>query len=381
MPATVGYALRAGLAREATITSVVWPAASAALVTRLLPLLTWDVNDGGNKAGARSLASGIGPLAFDLLSLAPTLTLPLQALYEGLEPLWALACGFGPRRYGSTFNPETLATGAYRHRYELEAESGSTPWMLGEGWQLGDGLLLGQRKVKRATVAADLQAEVWELLSSMVNGWSLTMDQGRVTWTLDLLSHSKSAASAVNTATTLANALPSVAPRLLPSQAVFRIAPYSASTALNSGNAVQITSWSLRVEHNLAASFGPRTGTAPEEFLRQDVSSVTLTFVLPRHSAETWQTRWRDNSRVMADIRWTGGAIAATGFNYQLAVYLPSMQVTNAQLSLGGAALGNDTVQCVGVIPAAAAAGFPTMHTLGPLMVELVSATATHGLL
>lgn len=381
MPATVGYALRAGLAREATTTSVVWPAASAALVTRLLPLLSWDVNDGGNKAGAPSLASGLSPLAFDLLSLAPTLTLPLQARYEGLEQLWALACGFGPRRYGATLNPETLATGAYRHRYELEAEAGSTAWMLGEGWQLGDGLLLGQRKIKRATIAADLQAEVWELLSSMVNGWSLTMDQNSVTWTLDLLSHSKSASSSINTAATLGDALPSVAPRLLPSQAVFRIAPYSASTALNSGDALQVTSWSLRVEHNLASSFGPRTGTAPEEFVRQDLPRVTLTFVLPRHSTETWQSRWRANSRVMADIRWTGGQIAATGINYQLAVYLPSMQVTNAQLSSGGAALANDTVQCVGVIPTAAAAGFPTMHQLGPLMAELVSAVSTHGLL
>lgn len=381
MPATVGYALRAGLAREATTTSVVWPAASAALVTRLLPLLTWDANDGANKAGAPSLASSLGPLAFDLLSLAPTLTVPLQARYEGLEQLWALACGFGPRRYGATLNPETLATGAYRHRYELEAEAGSTPWMLGEGWQLGDTLQLGQRKTKRATVAADLQAEVWELLSSMVNGWSLTMDQGNVTWTLDLLSHSKSASSSVNTATTLGNALPSVAPRLLPSQAVFRIAPYSGSTALNSGDAVQVSSWALRVEHNLTASFGPRLGTAPEEFARQDLPRVTLTFVLPRHSAETWQSRWRANSRVMADCKWTGGQIAATGINYQCNVYLPSMQVTNAQLSSGGAALVNDTVQCVGVIPTAAAAGFPTMHTLGPLMVELVSAISTHGLL
>ena len=380
MPATVGYALRAGLAREATITAHVWPATAAALVTQLLPLLTVNGNDGVTRAGSRTLVSGLAPVAFDLLSIAPTLQVPLQLRYQGLEQAWALACGFGAKRFGATVNPETLATGAYKHRYELDLTQGATPWMLGEGFQLGSELTLGQRRIRRATIACDLRSEVWEFLSCMVAAWTLAADHSGCTLTLDLVGHSKSVASAINTATTLANALPNVFPRARFDQCVWRIAPYSAGTPLNSGNAVTVSSWALRVDHQLATSFGPRTGTAPEEYERTQAPTVTLTFVLPRHEAETWQQRWRVGTVLMADAKWTGEQIGATGHNYQCNAYLPSLQVTNAQLSGAGSGLYPDTVQGIGVVPSAAAAGFPAMQFLGPLAVELVSGVSQHGL-
>lgn len=381
MPATVGYAIRAGFAREATVTAVTWPAASAAAVTQLLPLLDFDGNDGVSKEGARTTTSGLGPIAFDLTSITPTLRVPLQLRYQGLEPLWACALGFGAKRFSSTLNPETLATGAYRHRYELDSVMGAVPWMLGEGFQLGEGSI-GQRRVRRGTFAADLQSEVWEFLSCMVSGWTLQASHAGCSLMVDLVAYSKSASSVVNTSATLRNALPNHWPRALFSQLVFRVAPYSSSTALNSGNAVQVTSWALRVDHQLEASFGPRLGTAPEEYERAPNATplVTLTFVLPRHEAETWQTRWRANTILMADAKFTSSAIGATGQNYQCNVYLPSLQVTNAQLNAAGSGLYPDTVQGIGIIPSAAAAGFPATQWLGPLAVELVSGVSTHGL-
>jgi hypothetical protein len=380
MPATVGYAIRAGFAREATVTAATWPAASAAVVTQLLPLLDYAANDGVEKAGTRTTTSGIGPVAFDLMNIAPSLQIPLQLRYQGLEQLWACALGFGAKRFGATLNPETLATGAYKHRYELDSVVGATPWMLGEGFQVGTELQLGQRRIRRGTFAADLQSEVWECLSCMVAGWTLAGSHAGCTLTVDLAGYSKSVSSVVNTATTLANASPNVWPRARFDQLAWRIAPYSSSTALSGTDVVPITSWALRVDHNLATSFGPRLGTAPEEYERTQASAVTLTFVLPRHEAETWQSRWRSNARLMADAKWTGPAIGATGQNYQCNVYLPSLQVTNAQLSAAGSGLYPDTVQAIGVIPSTAAAGFPAMQFLGPLAVELVSGVSVHGL-
>ena len=125
-----------------------------------------DANDGATKAGTVTTDAWYAPTAFDLLNITPTLRLPSQLRYQGLEQLWACTLGFGARRFGSTNNPETLATGAYKHRYELDSVMGATPWMLGEGWQLGDGLQLGQRRIRRGTVAVDLQSEVWEFLSA-----------------------------------------------------------------------------------------------------------------------------------------------------------------------------------------------------------------------
>lgn len=381
MADTVGYAIRAGFAREATVTAVTWPAASAAVVTQQLPLLDVDANDGVQKEGARTTSSGLGPIAFDLLHIAPTLRLPLQLRYQGLEALWACALGFGAKRYGATANPETLATGAYKHRYELDSTMGALPWMLGEGFQLGTELQLGQRRIRRGTFAADLHSEVWEFLSGMITGWTLagSPDTG-MTLTVDVVAASKSVASVLNTATTLRNAVPNPWPRARFDQLVWRIAPYSSSVALTSGDAVKVTSWALRVDHNLLPSFGPRLGLVSEEYEREQPPLVTLTFVLGRHEAETWQSRWRANTVVMADAKWTGPAIGATGQQYQCNVYLPALQVTNAHLNAAGSGVYPDTVQGIGVVPNAAAAGVPTMQFLGPLLVELVSGVSAHGL-
>lgn len=381
MPATVGYAIRAGFQREAVVTTATWPAASAAAVAQLLPLLDVEANDGVQKIGAYTTTAARGPIAFDLLHRAPTLRLPLQLRYQGLEPLWACALGFGAKRFGATLNPEPLAAGAYKHRYELDMVMGGIPWMLGEGFQLGTELQLGQQRIRRGTFAADLQSEVWEFLSAMVTGWTLQGTHAGCTVTVDLASASKSVASAVNTATTLANALPNIAPRVRFDQLTWRIAPYSSSVALTSGDALQVSSWTVRVDHALQPSFGPRLGTGPEEYERTQSPTVTVTFTLPRHEAEIWQSRWRSGTGIlMADAKWTGGQIGATGQPYQCNVYLPALQVTNAQLNAAGSGLASDTVQAIGVIPSLAAAGFPVMQFLGPLAVELVSGVSLHGL-
>lgn len=383
MPTTLGYAIRAAFQREALISTPTWPSASAAACTALLPLLDAQVGDGVNKTGAYTQDSGFGPIGYDLTGIVPAITLPLQMRYQGLEQLWACALGFMAGRISGTLMPQTLATGAYRHLYELDDHlSALWPWMYNDGWQFQSPaeITWGARKVRRGTVALDLQSEVWELKSAMVNAWTLAANPQGVTLTLELLAHSLSRSGTVNTSATLTALAPNVSPRLRFDALTFRIAPFSSSVALNSGDALAVSAWALRVENKLQAGFGPMSGLAPEEFERSQAVQVTLTFVVPRHTAATWQTRWTANTRLMADAKWTGPAIGATGQNYQCNVYLPSLQVSNAQLGINGAALPPDTVQCLGIVPTVAAAGFPAMNNLIPLAVECVSGTSTHSL-
>ena len=200
------------------------------------------------------------------------------------------------------------------------------------------------------------------------------------TLALELVAHSLSRASVVNTAATMGVLAPVLVPSVLFTDLVFRIAPYSASTPLGSSDALGVSSWTLRLENHLAPTVGPRTGTAPEEYERQQEPTISLTVVLPRRSADTWQTRWGANTTLMADATFSGGQIGSTGIPYQLNVYLPALQVLNAQAGTGGPGLPPDTVQLHAVIPSAAAAGFPTCHTNTPLAVEVVSGVSTHPL-
>lgn len=381
MSETVGYAIRGGFTREASVTTPTWPATTAALVTTLLPLLSGGFNDGVNKKGVADATSGLAPVAFDIQDITPSLSLPLQLRYHGLESLWGCALGYGAKRISTTLNPETLATGVYRHSYEVDPNVSDFPWQLGDGFHLGaNELSLGQRRITHGTMALDMVSEVWELKSSMVAGMSLTASHQGCFLSFDFLAHSKSASSSVNTATTLRNALPNYAPRAHFHEAVWRIAPYSASVPLGSGDSLKITAWSLRLDPQIKSTYGPRTGTAPELLFRTTAPTITVQFTIERHQSEAWQTRWRANTTIMADMKWTGALIGGSGINSQCNLFFPSLKVIGAQLSPNGASTYTETVQAIAIVPSAAAAGFPTFHNVTPFGVQLVTTTSQHGL-
>ena len=382
MAETTGIGIRAGWQREAIVTSPTWPAAAAIAVTALLPILDVQPNDGVEKAETGSIETGLGPTGFDVLSVMPTATVSLKARYQGLEQLWACALGYMAKRIGATVLPETLAAGVYRHLFELDASlSTAAGWTLADGFQVGSELLVGQRRVRRGTYAVDYQVSVWEWLSSMIQAVTLQSEPGGTTLTVELAAYSLSRSSSVNTSATMLKLLPSTLPTLLFTDLVLRVGAYSTVTPLGSGDDVKCTSFTLRLENTLVAMPGPRTGTAPEEYEREGVPRATVTFVVPRHTADLWQTRWSANTLLMADAKFTSPTEIAPGQPYKLNVYLPSCRVTTGQLNTAGPRVASDTVALVGVVPTAAAAGFPTMVRLTPLAVECVSGTSAHPLL
>jgi len=384
MADTLGLNLRAGFTREAIVTAQQWPATVAAAITQLLPIVDVQPNDGVTKQGYTTIESGgRGPIAYDVMSIKPTVQVPLVCTYEGLETLWACALGYMAKRISGTVMPELVTTGVYRHLYEIDPGL-STAWAwdaTADGF-LGGELSPGQRKVRRGTFAVDMTDTVWEWLSAMVSAVTLQCDLQGVTLIIDLVSHSLSDTSSINTLTTLRTVLPLVTPRVLPTQLVWRIAPFSTGTPLGLADVVKVNSWTLRLENQLEATPGLNTGTAPLEYERvRDYPVVTVTFVLPRHTANIWQTRWRANTVLMADAKWTSEVQITSGQPWRLHVYLPSCIVSNAQLQPAGAGLPSDTVQLLAIVPSAAPAGFPTTRFLGALAVELYTRASLHPLL
>lgn len=382
MAETLGLNLRAGFIREAIVTTPVWPAVSAAALTALLPLLDVRLSDGIETEPHEGASSGLGPEAVVVTGIAPTASLTLKARYEGLETLWACALGYMAKRIGTTVMPELLAAGVYRHLYEIDTGLSTLwPWGADADGFLAAELSSGQRKVRRGTFAVDLQVSVWELLSSMVQSLSLVVEPGGVTLSIELAAYSLGRASSVNTSVTMLKLLPPTAPTVLFTDLAWRVAPYSTTTPLASGDAIQCTSWSLRLDNRLESSPGPRTGTAPEEYERTGPPTIDVSFVAPRHAADTWQTRWGAGTVLMADAKFTSAQEVAAGQPYKLNLYLPSCQVEQAILGTSGPRVPPDTITLRAVIPTAAAAGMPSMKKSTPLAVEIVSGSSMHPLL
>jgi hypothetical protein len=373
----------AGWAREAVVYAPTYPAASAALVTELLPLVGAELHTGVTQAFTPATdAAQLGYTAADTVSYAPTVTLHLAPRYRGLEALFACALGLEARRLGATLMPEQLAPGVYRHLFEVDHHLST-----GSGWVAPDDgieesdLLGGQRKVRRGTLAVVREFSVWEFLSVMWDELTLawTVDQG--TCTLSGHAHSLTRDSAVNTLTSMQHATLSRGPSVLLTHAVLRLAPYSTTTPLDSTHETGISSWTLSLKNQLTGDSGPRTGLAPEEYERSAPPLVTGTFTLPRYRANTLLDAWPLGSSYMLDLKFTGGFIGTSGYHYALNLYVPGLVFTSVEPTGPTPSRAQVQVAWQAVTPAEAPAGFPSSAKNGPMLIEVLGDVPDHQLL
>jgi hypothetical protein len=159
-----------------------------------------------------------------------------------------------------------------------------------------------------------------------------------------------------------------------------RLAPWSATVPLGSGDRLAVASASVTLQNPLASSPGPRSGWAPEEFERSGPPLVQGSLLVPRYASNTLVNAWPSNQRFMLDLRCTG-PVLRDGVRWQLHVYVPGLFLTQADpspLSQGRSSL---PVQWYAATPAQPAAGMPVCAKLGPLIVEVVSDVSQHMLL
>ena len=372
-----GFRTKAALTREAIMTTPTWPAASAAAATALLPLLSEDVRE---RPDRRSVQTALGDTPPDTLARPVAGSVPLQATYNGLETVWALALGYQAKRYAGIVFPQELATGVYKHRFEVDSDLRSLAWdATADGFSGGE-LAAGQQRIRRATFVADKQVECWESLSAMVGSLELEASPARVALSLGLVAHSITRDSAVNPNL---NALSDPGFRPLAfHELVLRIGEYSASSALDSGDVLQVAGLRLSLDNRLAAPVTEATWPAIDEPARIAPAAVAGALFVPRYtSASETLLTWADaGTELMADLVWTGPLIPGTAHAFSLAVYLPCLMLLEADAPTTGPQMHQLNVPLTAYAQAPGA-GFPVGRKDGALMVEVISTLATNPLL
>ncbi|MCH7714947.1 MAG: hypothetical protein IH876_02355, partial [Gemmatimonadetes bacterium] len=313
---------------------------------------------------------------------------PLRLKYEGLEMLILSALGYMPKRKGGSTGgvtmPEEIVSGANKHLYEIHNRLDDEAWLSGEGgWKSGDsGFLSGQQKIRRATYAIHEAVGVSEYRSLRVNRLTLRASVTGVQLDVELVGYDRDTGSGTNTLAVL-NALSlGTPPNALFSEMVVRLGLASGSTALAAGDLIKVDELELTLDNNLVIEQrDSTTGVRIVVPVRAGKLSVSGRFRLPRFEALTHRTRLGSQTELMADVKFTGGQIAATGQNYQFNIYVPSVILTTAPVPIPDAGPLAQTLEWTAHTEPSTRAGFPTNEKAGPLLIEIQNGDATHPLL
>lgn len=375
-----GFFSRAAWQQAPPLTATTWPSPVADVEGPLLPVTQYGVS--GNTrlrthtsldTIARTLTTRAGQDAAAVLTYA--------LLFEGYEATWADALGHMPKRVSGTVQPATLATGVYRHRYGIDPHLWAESWTLGDGFLIGPEFTIGQRKTRRGTLALDLaDVGVWELASAMIASWELRSDPFGWFLTCAYVGHSFDLASTDNTLAVLQAIDAPTASEVPFKSATLRLAPYSSSTALDSGDLIEFSDFQIRGDNQLRTAQSTRTGLAPEEPRRAELPVIAGQVTLPYYSDNALIEAQRAGTHYMAELR-IEGAIIASSIPYAFALWLPDLVLTSVQPTGGGAAAPGLVIGFQARTPETASAGFPTMVIPTPVIVELVNTISAHPLL
>jgi hypothetical protein len=213
----------------------------------------------------------------------------------------------------------------------------------------------------------------------VVNGISLNAAPGGVTLAVEWLAYGLDRASATNP--DLSALTPPLSIPLQFEQLELRLAPYSASTALDSGDAVSVNQFSVALDNALSARQTEASGLYIGEPKRGDFPGITGALRLPRYEADTLAGWAAAKTALMLSAVFTGPEIAATGEYFQVGIYLPTITLLEADLSTSGPEQHEPSFTFEATTPSAAAAGMPVVQDApAPLIVQVTDSDANHPL-
>ena len=306
-------------------------------------------------------------------------SLPLSATFNGLELIWALGLGRAAFTIGGTDNPEEIVPGAYRHTFELDLDFHSHAWAFDEGVEFDGGVAFDQQMVRNSTVAIDKSLEaVWESRGATIQSLGFDDDGGTARINLGILSHSLDRDSATNTDLTSLVCPPWQ--HLRPEARTIRIGPQSEVTPLDSSHDQRVESWSMTINNALSSGQTQDSGLYIGEPRRRGVPLLSATVNLPRWSSDTLIDFAQAQSDVMASVVYTGDEIAATGENWELGIYFPSVRLVEPKIPTRGAQVYGQSYLLDLSAPDAPMAGMPATALLSPIIVQAVTDSAANPL-
>jgi hypothetical protein len=386
--AAAGARFRGGMRREALIYTDgdVWPGASPAQLTELMPIISDQMASGNVYQDDPSL-TGSGEMAgTDKIASRPSGPVTYRLRYQGFDTLLACALGFMAKRIGGTVMPEQLAAGAYRHLFEVDTTLHATAWQSGDGFVTGAELQSGQRKVRRFTHVGDRGVRVHEFLSCMVEQVTIAATVTDVRVTGQFHAYSRDMEPLSNTRAHMQSLILSGAPNVHLFQAKngVRIAPYSTVTPLGSGDIVAPSELTTTITNHLALdTHDAQSGIGIAQPARNGFLEAMQMFQFARYTAQNqaFLQGADDDTWYMAQLRFVGPEIAATGINYEINVYLPYFKFTGITAAINDASLVAVPGEAKLFRPPATPAGFPANVRGGSIMIETINGNSAHALL
>jgi hypothetical protein len=300
----------------------------------------------------------------DIISKGVSGSIEIEAVYRGIESI--LAAALGICNYSAS--PATLAAGVYKHTFELAENLHGESWAAGDGVLAGSGLLAGDMKVRRGSLCIDKTVSIWEHISTMIQAITIKGDSKGLRITLEMIPYKLDRASAVNTASTTWDIPGTDWLSILFQDMVLWIADYSADTALDSGDAIGINAFEIKLQNNMKVERDSLSGLYIAEPRRDGKRQVTGSFTIPRYESDAFLADMDDQTAKMAMLKFTGSQIGSTGYYRTFWTWLPTLKFDKVDAPISGPGLIPVSHTFTAELPAAAPAGFPTEATKELLM-------------
>lgn len=381
MPA--GFNNKAGIVREATTFSKVWPSTNPGTVVQLLPVVSEDVNITLDQQSAVTRDSYPSPERLKTIRDAADGGITVNAQYVGMEQLWAYTLGHQANRLNDVLQPEEITAGlSYRHTFELDKHLKQGGWVAGSGFKagpqpIGDGLTAGQQKIRRFTYAQFKGFSVWEVKSAMINNLTLQVSPSGVNINFSIVGYEINYSSATNAGITL---LTCPVNRIRFRDCKLSIRQADASPFQPEDELSEITGFSVQIANNLQAINTKDTKTKIEEPQRSGAVTVTGGFALPRFLNLNLANFNRNQTRYRMKLECTGPLIPGTADNFKMTLWFPSVTMTGGDQPTRGPEQLQQNYSYL-ALPGSGAPGFPVTSFTGPIIVELINDNGDHTLL
>lgn len=377
-----GATIKAGIVREATTFSRVWPSASPGTVLQLLPIVNESVNEALDQQMLVQKDTRSTPNIAKLIRQSVSGTFAVNMQYEGLEFLITAALGHQANRINGVLMPEDIDSGVvFRHLIELDQDLTSAGWTAGEGFiagasPIGDNLVAGQRKMRRFTYAILKGATVWEALSCMIPNFTMSFAPQGVTASAGVVGHSVNLEGTVNA--NISN-LDCDINRVLFQDTKFFVKEADASELVDPDDLLTISGFEFSVANNLQAINTKDTGVRIEEPQRGGPAVVTGSFAVPQFQDLVLQKIYHANGFARMKLESEGTIIPGSTERFRLRVWFPLVQFTGSAVAVTGP--GKITQNYSFMAFPGVAPGFPASSFNGPVMIELVNTNGEHPLL
>jgi len=291
----------------------------------------------------------------DLVSTEISGPVSFALAYRGIESLLVSAMGFS--HYSDS--PELIDAGVYKHTLELSENLHAEEWAAGEGsgWSEDD------TKVRRGTLCLDKVVSIWEYASVMIQTMIIRGNSRGVQVDFELLPYNLDLASATNTSSSSWSIPNDDWESVLFQDLVLWIDDYSGSVALTSDDAIGISEFEIKLENNLAQVQDSLSGLYIAEPRRVEKRLVTGSFTIPRYKTNGLLSKLRDQSTLMAMLRFQGSEIGSTGYYHTFWIWLPALKFDEVNAPIGNPGIIPVPRTFTAEIPAGAPAGFPTEAT------------------